>query len=75
MSKTCQKLDIKKKMPKTFIKKKEKKIVGNFFEKCQVFGNFMTFKWQFSGGSDSTNHSILINLITVLFFKSVYFGQ
>ena len=26
---------------------------GNFFEKkSQVFGNFLTFKWQFSGGSD-----------------------
>ena len=22
-----------------------------FFFKCQVFGNFLTFKWQFSGGS------------------------
>ena len=28
------------------------KIVGNFFEKNVVFGNFLTFKWQFSGGSD-----------------------
>ena len=28
------------------------KIFGNFFEKkCQVFGNFLTVKWQFSGGS------------------------
>ena len=37
---------------------------GNFFEKnenfwqfkkkkCQVFGNFLTFKWQFSGELDS----------------------
>ena len=28
-------------------------IFGNFFEKKnQVFGNFLTVKWQFSGGSD-----------------------
>ena len=27
--------------------------IVNFFEKkCQVFGNFLTVKWQFSGGSD-----------------------
>ena len=23
-----------------------------FFKKCQVSGNFLTVKWQFSGGSD-----------------------
>ena len=23
-----------------------------FLKKCQVFGNFLTVKWQFSGGSD-----------------------
>ena len=29
------------------------KIFGNFFlKKCQVFGNFLTVKWQFCGGSD-----------------------
>ena len=26
-------------------------IFGKFFFKCQVFGNFLTFNWQFSGGS------------------------
>ena len=26
-------------------------IFGNFFFKCQVLGNFLTVKWQFSGGS------------------------
>ena len=27
-------------------------IFGNFFgQKCQVFGNFLTVKWQFLGGS------------------------
>ena len=25
--------------------------MGNFLKKCQVFGNFLTVKWQFSGGS------------------------
>ena len=28
-------------------------IFGNFFEKNASFGNFLTFKWQFSGGSDT----------------------
>ena len=28
-------------------------IFVNIFLKCQVFGNFLTFKWQFSGGSGS----------------------
>ena len=50
-----------KKLPKIFIFFK-KIATGNFFEKnenfwqffwkkCQVFGNFWTVKWQFSGGS------------------------
>ena len=44
-------------MPKTCHFKKLAKIVkkDNFFQlfwkKCQVFVNFLTFKWQFSGGS------------------------
>ena len=28
-----------------------KKLPLAFFFKCQVYGNFWTFKWQFSGGS------------------------
>ena len=48
----------------TFFQKMFNKIaIGNFVEKndnnffhflkkCQVFGNFLTFNWQFSGGSD-----------------------
>jgi len=28
-----------------------------FEKKCQVFGNFLTFNWQFSGGSGSKQHS------------------
>ena len=33
------------------------KIFGNFFwKKCQVFGNFLTVEWQFSGGSGSGVH-------------------
>ena len=31
---------------------KKMTIFVNFFFKCQVFGNFLTVKWQFSGGSD-----------------------
>ena len=45
MSTNCQKLDI-------FFKKIAKNC--HFFpqiSKCQVFGNLLTFKWQFSGGS------------------------
>ena len=30
---------------------KKWKFLAIFFEKCQVFGNFLTVKWQFSGGS------------------------
>ena len=32
-----------------FFKKNWQKL--SFFFKCQVFGHFLTFKWQFSGGS------------------------
>ena len=28
-----------------------KKLPKSFWKKCQVFGNFLTVKWQFSGGS------------------------
>ena len=62
----CQKIAknltfFQKKLPKIFIF--FKKIAnGNFFffnenfwqffwKKCKIFGNFLTFKWQFSGGS------------------------
>ena len=41
------------------------KIFGNFFgKKCQVLGNFLTVKWQFSGGPDSNYY------ISVLFHDS-----
>ena len=30
---------------------KKLKFLAFFLEKCQVLGNFLTFKWQFSGGS------------------------
>ena len=30
-----------------------------FLKKCQVFGNFWTFKWQFSGGSGSIYNSFI----------------
>ena len=62
--KNCQKLDIFfKKIGKNFHFFK-KIAIGNFFEKnehfwqfflkkCQVFGNFLTVKWQFSRGSGS----------------------
>jgi len=50
LSKNCQKLD-------TFFKKIAKNF--HFFQKklpfaklCQVFGNFLTVKWQFYGGSE-----------------------
>ena len=62
VKKNCQKLDIfSKKNAKIFLffSKKlplaiflKKKNLGQFFlKKCQVFGNFLTVKWQFSGGS------------------------
>ena len=42
MSKNCQTLDI-------FSKKLQ---MANFLKKMKIFGNFLTFNWQFSGGSD-----------------------
>ena len=43
-----------------------------FFEKkCQVFGNFLTFKWQFSGGSGCEYlwyFSLLMSNISWAFF-------
>ena len=41
--KICQKLDI--------FSKKLLLPLAIFLKKCQVFGNFLTVKWQFSGGS------------------------
>ena len=60
----CQKIAKKltffsKKLPKIFIFFKIKLPWQffwkneNFWKKCQVFGNFLTVKWQFSGGSDT----------------------
>ena len=41
-------------------------IFGNFFEKnVNVFGNFLTVKWQFSGGS-GLNHITSIKLMSDL---------
>ena len=66
--KNCEKkLDILKKLPKIFMffKKNAKNVhffnfvekktifVNVFAKKCQVFGNFLTVKWQFSGGSET----------------------
>ena len=34
-----------------FLKKKNENFWQFFLKKCQVFGNFLTVKWQFSGGS------------------------
>ena len=34
-------------------KEKIWKFLAIFFFECQVFGNFLTVKWQFSGGSDT----------------------
>ena len=59
LSKNCQKLrHLKKKLPKIvfFFQKncqwqfswKKWQSLAFFFIKCQVFGNFFTFKWQFS---------------------------
>ena len=37
---------------------KKKTIFVNFFEKCHVFGNFLTFNWQFSGGSGQNGNKL-----------------
>jgi len=50
MSKICPKLDIFFKKIVLFFPKKIAK--GKFLKQMTIFGNFLTFKWQFSGGSD-----------------------
>ena len=37
-----------------------------FWKKCQVFGNFLTFKWQFSGGS-------VVYYVYIVYHTSVFF--
>ena len=62
LSKNCQKLDIfSKKIARNFhffqkiansnFVEKNENFWQFFAEKCQVFGNFLTVKWQFSGGA------------------------
>ena len=62
MSKYCQKLEVFfKKLKKIVIFfqqncqwqfcYKKWQFFQFFWKKCQVFGNFLTFKWQYSGGS------------------------
>jgi len=58
----CQKIAKFKKLPLAFFLTKD-----NFWQlKSQVFGNFMTVKWQFSGGSGSritsANNNTLLDL-------------
>ena len=52
------------KLSKTWHFKKRTIFVNFFWKKCQVFGNFLTVKWQFSGGSgwDYTSDSDLCPL-------------
>ena len=52
LKKNCQNFSFfSKKLPMAIFLKKMK-IFGNFLEKkCLGFGNFLTVKWQFSGGS------------------------
>ena len=51
----CQKLDKKNCQKFKFCIKKNWHF---FLKKCQVFGNFLTFKWQFSGGLGKDEHNI-----------------
>ena len=60
------------------------KIKGNFWQFflkiCQVFGNFLTVKWQFSGGSNlnyTSLHSVHIietSSITIQGFLKLWFN-
>ena len=36
-----------------------------FLKKCQVFGNFLTVKWQFSGGSDAYSPDQHVKMLAV----------
>ena len=59
LSKNCQKLDIF-----------SKKIAKNFHfssKNCQRLGNFLTFKWQFSGGSDRQPTSFEVRAAGLVF--------
>ena len=44
-----------------------------FWKKCQVFGNFLTVKWQFSGGSGGALRQFLYNwkTIIIIFFDKI----
>ena len=44
---------------------KKMTIFVNFFFKCQVFGNFLTVKWQFSGGSGRNRSIFTLNIMCV----------
>ena len=77
MSKNCQKL-------KQFFQKQKiaknchffKKIaIGNLKKRKTIFGikkkdfdNFSTFKWQFSGGSDSHQHVVFVELLNCVVY-------
>ena len=73
MSKNCQKLDI-------FFKKIDKNChffqqnchwqfcLSIFLKKRQFSGNFLTFKWQFSGGSDRDLEGPGSHILTVRIF-------
>ena len=68
LSKNCQKLNLFFfKLPKIC---KKMKFFGNLKKKSQVFGNFLTVKWQFFGGS---GFNILWWLIYCVYISQSWF--
>ena len=50
------------------LEKKRQFLALFFWKKCHGFGNFLTFKWQYSGGSDT--HAVEIN-----YFRNIEIRQ
>ena len=51
------------------LKKKKNFFYKFFWKKCQVFGNFLTVKWQFSGGSGFT-HTLFCKKCIMTIYKT-----
>ena len=60
--KNCQKFSF-------FFKENNDKFWQFCWKKCQVFGNFLTFKWQFSGGSDEDHKAYELIICAMICFQ------
>ena len=53
---------------------KKRQFLSIFWKKCQVFGNFLTFNWQYSGGS-GLNGEVLRPWLESMYIISSSFGS